>query len=262
MATLRSDKAGQLPPDLWGQPLRGQGAVVIGGAGGIGLGIAEELIAAGAETLVADVDADALRAAHERLGVPVERVDLTETGSIDALVKSSVAALSSVRILVNSAGLLTVAPVVELPPDDWDRVMAVNARGVYLACRAFLPHMSEQGAGAIVNIASFNAKRGSPGLAHYSASKFAVAGFTQSLAMEVASAGIRVNAVCPGSVRTPMLDALLHVTERSVEEEVADLQLLPFPQTPREIGAAVVFLASMPSITGQALNVDGGCVFD
>jgi len=121
--------------------------------------------------------------------------------------------------------------------------------------------MIEAGWGAIVNISSAAGKEGVPTGAHYSASKFAVIGFTQSLAMEVAEHGIRVNAVCPGVVQTPMIDDVATAWKTSPEAMVTEYQLIKRPQDAREIGAAVVFLATMPSITGQAINVEGGAVF-
>jgi meso-butanediol dehydrogenase/(S,S)-butanediol dehydrogenase/diacetyl reductase len=121
--------------------------------------------------------------------------------------------------------------------------------------------MVDRGSGAIVNLASIAGKRGDPTLAHYSASKFAVVGFTQALAQELAEAGVTVNAVCPGTVPTPMTTELAGHWGESVEAMAKRFQATPRPQEPRDIADAVVFLASMPSITGQALNVDGGAVF-
>ncbi len=234
------------------------------GAGrGIGLAIASELRDAGARVVLADVDAGAAREAAAALGqgAYAERVDVTDPASVEALRDAAVQRLQRVRLLVNSAGVLSVAPVLELPVEEWDRVMAVNARGVFLCAKAFARHMVDNGGGSIVNVASIAGKAGDPTLAHYSASKFAVIGFTQALAKELAAHGVRVNAVCPGAVRTPMLEQLADRWQTSVDALVRE-QLIKAPQDPRDIGAAVVFLASMPSITGQAINVDGGTVFN
>jgi meso-butanediol dehydrogenase/(S,S)-butanediol dehydrogenase/diacetyl reductase len=111
-------------------------------------------------------------------------------------------------------------------------------------------------------MSSIAGKQGDPTLAHYSASKFAVIGFTQALARELGNANVRVNAVCPGTVATQMMADLAHAWDSTIESVAARAQVLASPQEPREIGAAVVFLASMPSITGQAINVDGGAVFN
>jgi meso-butanediol dehydrogenase/(S,S)-butanediol dehydrogenase/diacetyl reductase len=136
----------------------------------------------------------------------------------------------------------------------------VNARGTFLAAKAVLPGMIAAGSGAIINISSAAGKDGVATAAHYSASKFAVIGFTQSLAREVAGAGIRVNAVCPGVVPTQMIADVAAAWHTSAQEMVAGEQLIKRPQHAREIGAAVVFLAVMTSMTGQSINVDGGAI--
>jgi meso-butanediol dehydrogenase/(S,S)-butanediol dehydrogenase/diacetyl reductase len=241
--------------------LTGRSAVVVGGAGAIGQGIVAELTDAGARVLIADLEGERLTRTADELGAGAHPVDITDPASVAALADGANEQLGSVDVLVNAAGVLTVGTVVDTSPEEWDRVMAVNAGGVYLASRAFLPRMIEAGSGAIISISSINGKQGMAELSAYSASKFAVVGFTQSLAYEVGQHGITVNAICPGVVQTPMLDDLLAESGRSVEDELRELQIIQRTQTPRELGAAVVFLAAMPSITGQAVNVDGGCVF-
>lgn len=241
--------------------LDGRTAVVVGGAGDIGRGIVAELTGAGAKVLVADLEGERLTQMAGELGVLTAPVDITDRDSVEALARRAHDELGDVDVLVNGAGVLTVGTVVDTTPEEWDRVMAINAGGVFLATRAFLPRMIAARKGAIVSISSINGKQGMAELSAYSASKFAVVGFTQSLAYEVGRYGITVNAICPGVVQTRMLDDLLAESGRSVDEELAELQIIQRTQTPREIGAAVVFLAAMPSITGQAVNVDGGCVF-
>jgi meso-butanediol dehydrogenase/(S,S)-butanediol dehydrogenase/diacetyl reductase len=241
--------------------LDGRTAVVVGGAGDIGRGIVAELTGAGAKVLVADLEGERLTQTAGELGVLTAPVDITDRDSVEALARRAHDELGDVDVLVNGAGVLTVGTVVDTTPEEWDRVMAINAGGVFLATRAFLPRMIAARKGAIVSISSINGKQGMAELSAYSASKFAVVGFTQSLAYEVGRYGITVNAICPGVVQTRMLDDLLAESGRSVDEELAELQIIQRTQTPREIGAAVVFLAAMPSITGQAVNVDGGCVF-
>jgi meso-butanediol dehydrogenase/(S,S)-butanediol dehydrogenase/diacetyl reductase len=240
-------------------PLAGRAALVTGAGRGIGRGIAQELASVGAHVVAGDIDHAGAAETVELVGGRGEAVhlDVAEPASVEAALAGR-----RIDVLVNVAGRLTVSPVVDLAVEDWDDVMRVNARGVFLVTRAALPAMIEAGSGAIVNIASVSGKAGEPTLAHYSASKFAVVGFTQALAKEVAPHGIRVNAVCPGVVRTPMIEQVSGAWGQSADAIAADLQLIPRPQDPREIGAAVVFLATMPSITGQAINVDGGTVFN
>ena len=244
-------------------PLAGRTALVTGAGGGIGRGVAEELVTSGAYVIAADLD---LALAEETLlrlegtGEAVQ-VDVSDPASVQHLFDDLNRSGKVVDVLANVAGVLSLAPVSDLSVEEWDRIMAVNARGVFLVSRGALSGMIDAGGGAIVSVSSISGKIGEPTLAHYSASKFAVIGFTQSLAMEVAEFGIRVNAVCPGVVRTPMIDDVSAAWGQSPEQIASDLQLIKRPQHPREIGAAVVFLAAMPSITGQAVNVDGGTVF-
>jgi meso-butanediol dehydrogenase/(S,S)-butanediol dehydrogenase/diacetyl reductase len=246
-----------------GRPLDGMTALVTGAGRGIGRGVAEELVAAGAHVVAADIDLAAAQETSERLGDSSEAadVDVRDPASVERLLRSVTGTGRRIDILANVAGVLTISPVIDLPVQDWDRVMGVNARGVFLMCRAALPGMIDSGGGAIINISSAAGKDGVAMAAHYSASKFAVIGFTQSLAKEVAEFGIRVNAVCPGVVRTPMIDDVATAWKTSVDAMVTQWQLIKRTQDAREIGAAVVFLALMPSMTGQSINVDGGSVF-
>jgi meso-butanediol dehydrogenase/(S,S)-butanediol dehydrogenase/diacetyl reductase len=158
--------------------------------------------------------------------------------------------------------------VAELSEKDWDLVMDVNAKGTFLGCRAALAPMRARGWGRIVNVASIAGKEGFPNLAHYSASKFAVVGFTNALAKEVAQEGITVNAICPGVVRTDMWDRLADAWKHegeSVEDSWARHQLTLIPQgraqTAGDMGRAALFFATMDNVTGQSVNVDGGFTF-
>jgi NAD(P)-dependent dehydrogenase (short-subunit alcohol dehydrogenase family) len=144
---------------------------------------------------------------------------------------------------------------------EWQKILAVNATGVFLCSRAAARLMVAGNIeGSIVSISSIAGKIGDPGLAHYSASKFAVVGFTQSLAQELAPHGITVNAICPGVVMTPMIEDLAQDWDASIEEMMS-AQAIKRPQTPSEIAAAVLYLHTVRSVTGQAINVDGGTVF-
>ena len=175
-----------------------------------------------------------------------------------------------IDILVNNAGMIKVGNVVDMPEKDWDEVLAVNLKGVFLCSKAVAPHMIERHSGKIINISSTAGRRGLPGKAHYHASKFAVIGFTQCLALELASYNINVNCVCPGVVDTYMHRQVLapHAakTRGITEDEVYRNMEAGVPlgrlQTPEDIGNLVAFLASeeAKNITGQSINVNGGSV--
>ncbi|WP_205171239.1 SDR family NAD(P)-dependent oxidoreductase, partial [Burkholderia sp. LMG 13014] len=186
----------------------------------------------------------------------------------DAMVAQALAELGRLDILVNCAGVISIHPVGELTERDWDFVMDVNAKGTFLGCRAALAPLKAQGRGRIINVASIAGKEGFPNLAHYSASKFAVVGFTNALAKELARDGVTVNAICPGIVRTYMWDRLSDEWKtdgESVEESWQRHQLTLIPQgraqTPEDMGRLALFFATMDNVTGQAVNVDGGFTF-
>ncbi len=254
-------------------PLAGKTAVVTGGARGIGKGIVLELARAGADVLIADLLEDAMQstaAEVQALGrrALARRVDVTDAAQVQAMVDQAVSGLGGLDILVNCAGVISIHPVAELSERDWDFVMDVNAKGTFLGCRAALGPMRAQRSGRIVNVASIAGKEGFPNLAHYSASKFAVVGFTNALAKEVAQEGITVNAICPGIVRTYMWDRLSDEWKNegeSVEDSWARHQLTLIPQgraqTPQDMGRLALFFATMDNVTGQSVNVDGGFTF-
>ncbi len=255
------------------EPLKGQVAVVTGGARGIGRGIVLTLAQAGADILIADLLEDAMRETAEEvraLGrrVSTLKVDVTRAEMHRAMVKQALDQLGGLDVLVNCAGVISVHPVDQLSERDWDFVMDVNAKGTFLGCQAVLEHMKAQHRGRIINVASIAGKEGFPNLAHYSASKFAVVGFTNALAKEVAREGITVNAICPGIVRTYMWDRLSDEWKsdgESVEDSWARHQLTLIPQgraqTPEDMGRMALFFATMDNVTGQSVNVDGGFTF-
>lgn len=259
--------------DNTSRPLKGQVAVVTGGARGIGRGVAMALAQAGADLLIADLlDEDMARTARDlrELGrrVATQRVDVSSATQVAGMVDKALTELGRVDILVNVAGVITIRPVAELSERDWDHVMGVNAKGTFLACQAVLPHMRQRGSGRIINVASIAGKECFPNLAHYSASKFAVVGFTNALAKEVAREGITVNAICPGIVRTYMWDRLADEWKQegeSVEDSWTRHQLTLIPQgraqTPEDMGRMALFFATMDNVTGQSVNVDGGFTF-
>ena len=250
--------------------LQGKVGYVTGGGRGIGRGIALTLARAGAHVLVADIDAAAARAVAEEVsGLGVEShalaLDVTRLDDAKRLRNTLEERFGRLDIAVNSAGVISVQRVEDMSEPEWDRVMNINAKGTFLCCQAVIPLLRRAGAGTIVNIASVSGKDGYPGLAHYSASKYAVIGFTNSLAKELAREEITVNAICPGVVRTAMWDMLSEEWRHEGEtaEESWLRQVLAFvpqrrPQTAQDIGDLVVYLTSARNLTGQAINLDGG----
>ena len=253
--------------------LSGRRALVTGAAGGIGAAIARALDRAGARVAIADIDLDGAKAVaadfREQIAVSM---DVRNRASVDAGIAAAVAALGGLDLLVANAGVSTMRAAIDLTDEDWNFNFDVNARGVFLtnqaACRHFL---AEGRKGVIVNTASLAGKVGAPLLAHYSASKFAVIGWTQALAREMAPHGIRVNAVCPGFVRTSMQDRelvweaeLRGMTPEAVFAEYVAQTPLGRIEEPEDVADVVLFLASEASrfMTGQAINVTGGVRMD
>lgn len=239
--------------------LTGQTAIVTGAGTGIGEAIAHRLAAAGARVAVVDVDGNAAQAVAAKLGGGALGLaaDMTKTSQVEAIVGEVIAAARSLDILVNNAGVAgRAAPIWEQSDADWHRVMDLNIHAVFYLCRAVLPHMRAKGYGRIVNIASIAGKEGNPNMVAYSASKAAVIGLTKSIAKEVATEGICINAVAPAVIRTKILDQL---TPAQVDYMV---QRIPMKRTgkPEEVAAVVHFLASRECsfVTGQCYDVSGG----
>lgn len=247
-------------------------AIVTGSAQGIGAGIAATLGRFGAQVVIADLDADRASARAETLvadGIRAIGVahDVTSADSSDALAEHVRSALGRIDVLVNNAGLSGRTPLAEMSDAMWDSMIAVNLTGVQRTSRAVARVMKEQGSGSIVSVSSVAGRQGKANMTHYSATKFGVIGFTQALALELGRTGIRVNAVCPGMVRTAMWEVELAeiseargITTEEAWQGVLDDIPLGRPQTAEDIGRAVAFLSSSlaHNITGQALNVCGG----
>lgn len=250
--------------------LEGRRVFITGGGAGIGRAIARAVHAAGAVVWVTDIDAAAAARVAAELGTPENcgALDVTRAEDVASAFARALAALGGIDTVVANAGISTMNRVVDLTESEWDANMAVNAKGVFLVNQCAVRHFLAKGVkGAIVNTASLAAKVGAPLLAHYSASKFAVVGFTQALAREVAAAGIRVNAVCPGFVRTAMQErevvweaTLRGMTPEEVRADYVRQTPLGRLEEPEDVADVVVFLASDAArfMTGQAINVTGG----
>lgn len=266
--------------------LSGQVALITGGARGIGRGIALALAEAGAEVAIAEANqissaaqqygntqiggfAAAQGTVREIVGLGRKAVaveaDVSRKADTVRMVEETIQSLGRLDILVCNAGVVSVSPVESLTEDAWDITMSVNAKGVFLSCQAAIPRLRETGRGCIINVASVAGKNGTPGMAHYCASKFAVVGFTNALAKELVSCNIRVNAICPGVIRTQMWEYLADTFKRPQESKEESWQRfvqraipLARPQTAADMGALAVYLATAENVTGQAINVDGG----
>jgi NAD(P)-dependent dehydrogenase (short-subunit alcohol dehydrogenase family) len=250
--------------------LTGKVAVVAGGSLGIGRACARRLAAdAAAVVLCGHDDASVEDAVGELRGEGLEvqgrRADVRSAAEVEALVRLAVKSYGGVDVLVNSAGIQRYGDVVETPEEVWDEVLDVNLKGMYLTAKHCIPELRRRGGGAIINIASVQAFATQTGVAAYAASKGGVVALSRSMAVDHAAEGIRVTAVCPGSVDTPMLRwaAERFRGERSVEEVVADWgRLHPFGRIVRaeEVAELVAFLASdrAAAITGGEVRIDGG----
>ncbi|MDV7212784.1 SDR family NAD(P)-dependent oxidoreductase [Azotobacter beijerinckii] len=253
--------------------LSGKVALVTGAGRGIGLGIAVSLARAGADLVVADFNSNVAEEAamqiralgHRAVAL---RVDVGQADSVSAMIDQVAEQFGGLDIAVNNAGVVSLGKVSELSVTEWDRIMNVNARGVFLCCQAELKLMRARQSGRIINIASIAGKVGFPDLAHYSASKFAVIGFTNAFAKEVAREGITVNALCPGIVGTGMWRGEEGLSGRwrlpgeteaqSWERHQSSLLPQGEAQTVEDMGQLAVYLACAPHVTGQAIAVDGG----
>lgn len=267
--------------------LAGKVALVTGGGRGIGRGIALTLAKAGADIVLVDTDRldneynqyrtaqvngyqDALKVLKEvealgRKAMAIE-ADVTKWDQVKAMVDQAVGKFKHIDILANSHGVVHCSPVETMPEEEWNLTMDVNIKGTFLCCKAVIPLMKKQKRGKIINVASIAGKNGFANMSHYSASKFAVVGFTNSLAKELARDNITVNAICPGIVWTQMwvyLSREFRLPEHKSDEESYQYCLKTMipqgrDQTPEDMGALALYFATNDNVTGQAVNVDGG----
>ena len=242
-------------------------AVVTGGASGMGEATCFELGRRGHRVAVLDVDADAAQCVCEELradGVTALAVaaDVSDRAAVDEAFAKVRSELGPVHILVTSAGVVDFAPFTEITPQAWERLMAVNLTGTFHCCQVAVPDMVEAKWGRIVMISSSSAQRGSPGMAHYAASKGALLALTRSLAREYGPIGITVNNIPPSAIETPMQHQSQAAGHLPSNEQMAASVPLGHLGTGDDIAAAVGFLCSEQAgfITGQTLGVNGGSV--
>jgi NAD(P)-dependent dehydrogenase (short-subunit alcohol dehydrogenase family) len=248
--------------------LDGKVAIVTGGGRGIGAAYCRGLASEGARVVVADIlDAEAEGIATE-LGPSAASacyVDVSDESSVQRMIDHALSAFGRIDVLINNAAIFAelVQPrrsFDEIEVADWDRVMAVNVRGVWLCCRAVAPVFKQQHNGAIINISSGTILSGTAGFAHYVTSKAAVWGLTRVLARELGDFGVRVNAITPGLVSSA---AVQSAYPAEAIQQRASARVFKREQQPSDLVGTVIFLASDASafITGQTLNVDGGTHF-
>jgi len=243
----------------------GLSVIITGGGKGIGKVYAEEFAKAGARVVAADIDAEAATSVAAALrGAGLEAfgigVDVASEAATAAMAAATLERFGAIDVLINNASLMSVLPRrswLEIPVEEWDRVMAVNLRGMFLCCRAVFPAMAAQKRGKIVNISSSRVWEGAPNRLHYTTSKAGVIGLTRALAREVGESGITVNALTPGMTQSETQVATssgnylaTRIAGRAIERV----------QVPADLVGAVMFLASAASdfMTGQTVNVDGG----
>jgi 3-oxoacyl-[acyl-carrier protein] reductase len=243
---------------------RGRVVIVTGAARGVGRRTAELLIEEGAVVVAGDRLVDELAEAFRKVGsslVPVE-ADVRRLDQCELLVKTAIERFERIDVLFNNAGVTLRGPVEETSDAVWEEALETNLRSVFFCCRAAIPHMRRQGSGAIVNNASINAIRGNAFLTAYSAAKGGVVAMTRALATELAPAGIRVNALCPGTIDTPMTAEYLSAADDPDAAREALVRKHPLGRlaTSDDVARAALFLASDDAsfITGVALPVDGG----
>jgi len=240
----------------------GKVALVTGGAGGIGSATASRLAAEGARVAVCDLSLEAARELAADLGGLGLELDVRSEDSIAAAVAATEQELGPIDVLVNNAGIGGELFFGQTPPEVWDNMLAVNLRGVFAVTHAVLQGMQKRGGGAIVNVASEAGRVGSQLAVVYSATKAGVIGFTKALAKESARFGVRVNAVAPGPIDTPMVraaDAFGEIGERMVQGMIDSTAMKRLGE-PDEVAAAIAYLASGEAdyVTGETVGVSGG----
>jgi len=253
--------------------LRGRTAAVTGAASGLGLAMAVALAEAGASVCVADVNRDAGKAAVEEIGrrrgrAMFAEVDVADSRSVRTMVDAVMREFGQFDILVNNAGLQHVAPVIDFPEERWQHLLGVLLTGTFLCTKYALPHMIRGRWGRVINISSAHGLVASPFRSAYVAAKHGVVGFTKAAAWEVAEHGVTVNAICPGYIRTPLIERRIAEQSRlpgipeseGVEQVMRTSQAVKRLLEPSEVAALALYLCSdaAAALTGAALPIDGG----
>jgi 3-hydroxybutyrate dehydrogenase len=253
--------------------LRDRAAVVTGAASGLGRAIALALAADGAAICVADVDAAGGRQTVEEISqaggrAAFSQTDVSDVASVRRMIDETVGAFGRLDIMVNNAGLQHVAPVIEFPEDRWARLVGVMLTGTFLCTKYALPHMIRRNWGRVINISSAHGLVASPFKSAYVSAKHGIVGFTKVAAWEVAQQGVTVNAICPGYVRTPLVERqigdqarMFSVPESEVVGKIMlEVQAVKRMLEPSEVASLAVYLCSDDAggITGAALPIDGG----
>ncbi|WP_424927518.1 glucose 1-dehydrogenase [Amaricoccus tamworthensis] len=244
--------------------LEGKTALITGGASGFGYGIASKFMDEGARVLIADINGEAVEKAASELGCFHVRGDVADVQGVADIAVSAAAQLGNLDILVNNAGVTHMpAPLENISEDEFDRVMRVNVKSVYLMSRRFVPGMKSRGSGTILNIASTAGISPRPNLSWYNASKGWMVIATKTMAVELAPYNVRVNALCPVAGETPLLASFLGGdTPENREKFLSKIPLGRF-STPQDLGNAAAWICSNEAdmLTGVAMEIDGGrCV--
>lgn len=253
--------------------LQGKAAIVTGAGSGIGCAIAHALAARGAAVCIGDINLEAARTVVSEIErangrALAVRADVSQRAQVQTLVGETTRAFGRLDILVNNAGLQFIAPIHEYPEEKWDQLIGIMLTGTFLCTKYALPHMIARRWGRVVNISSIHGLVASPFKSAYNSAKHGIIGFTRTLALEVAEHGITANAICPGYVRTPLVENQIADQARMYgippEQVVERIMLAPAAikrlLEPDEIAAAVVYLCSEAAggVTGAALAVDAG----
>ncbi|TDQ42389.1 3-oxoacyl-[acyl-carrier-protein] reductase [Aureibacillus halotolerans] len=242
--------------------MNGKSAIVTGGSRGIGAAIALQLAKAGANVVVnyagSKEKAEAIAAQCKELGVDAfaYKANVADSDEVAAMIKETVATFGSVDVLVNNAGITRDNLLMRMKEDEWDDVITINLKGVFVCMKAVTRQMMKQRSGRIINVSSIVGVTGNPGQVNYTASKSGVIGMTKTVAKELASRNITVNAIAPGFIETEMTESLGEEVSQAL---LAQIPLARFGQ-PEDVAKAILYLASEDAayITGQVLHVDGG----